>query len=98
MSQPTNIGVFQRDVTAWAPEGQIKLSYAVCDRLSVSLGYSVLYWNRVAFAGDLVDRNINSAQITAGGLPFAPPNDPTFTWRDTDFWVQTIDVGLNLAY
>ena len=40
----------------------------------------------------------NSAQITAGGLPFAPPNDPMFVWRDTDFWVQTIDVGLNFAY
>lgn len=98
LAQPTNIGVYERDVAVWSPEAEIKLSYAVNDQLSLSVGYTALYWNRVALAGDLIDRNVNGAQILNGGLPFAPPNVPAFVWRDTDYWAQAISVGMDYTY
>jgi hypothetical protein len=98
LAQPPNIGVYERDVAVWSPEAEIKLSFDVSKRLALSVGYTVLYWSRVALAGDLVDRSVNSAQIVNGGIPFAGPTDPSFNWRDTDYWVQAVSIGLDFEY
>jgi hypothetical protein len=98
LAQSSNIGVFERDLTVWSPEASVKISYALSDRLALSVGYTFLYWTRVALAGDLVDLNLNSAQITNGTNPFAGPADPAFRWNDSDFWVQTLDIGFNFNY
>jgi long-subunit fatty acid transport protein len=96
LAQPTNIGTYERDVNVWAPEANIKLAYSFTDRLSVSVGYTFLYWTRVALAANQVDLNINETQFNGGLL--AGPATPTFAWDDTDFWVQTVDIGFNLNY
>jgi hypothetical protein len=96
MAQPTNINVYRRDVAVWSPEANIKLTYDVNDRLGVSVGYTFLYWSRVALAGDNIDRNVNGTQITSGVL--AGPPDPRFAFNDTDYWVQTIDIGFSFNY
>jgi hypothetical protein len=98
LAQPTNIGVFERDLVTWSPEASVLVSYALTDQLSMSVGYTFLYWTRVALAGDLLDPNLNSAQITNGNNPFAGPQDPGFAWQDNDFWIQTVDVGLSFRY
>jgi len=93
-----NIGNHQRDLLVWSPEASVRAIYCVTDKLSVSVGYSFLYWTRMALAGDIVDRNVNR-DVTFGGtyLPGGGPN-PAFAFNDTDFWVQTIDIGLLLNY
>jgi hypothetical protein len=80
----------------WAPEAGVKLGYAVTERLSVTVGYNFLYWTRMALAGDQVDRNVNFTQVNGGVL--AGPVRPLFRGNDTDFWVQTIDLGLSFNY
>jgi hypothetical protein len=95
-TQPTNIGTYQRDVAVVLPEANFKLSYALNERLSMSVGYTFLYWNRVALAGDHVDRNVNGTQISGGSLAGAAT--PAFDWADTDFWVQTVDIGVSWNY
>ena len=67
-AQPTNIGDYERNLTAWCPEAGVKMAYAVTPRLSVSVGYTFLYWSRIALAGDQIDRNVNGTQLN-GGLP-----------------------------
>ena len=52
MTQQTNIGVFERDLTVWAPEAGVKVAYSLNDRVAVSVGYTFLYWTRVALAGE----------------------------------------------
>lgn len=95
-TQPTNIGAYERDVTVWVPEAGLKVGYCVNDRITVTVGYTFLYFTRMALAGDQIDTNINSSQLTGGVL--GGPADPTFAFRDTDFWVQSVDLGLSWAY
>ena len=99
LTQPTNINSngYERDLLVWAPEANFKLSYAYSDRLSVTVGYSFMYWTRVALAGDQVDFNVNGTQLN-GGTPVIGPLTPAFNWRDTDYWVQTIDIGGSINY
>lgn len=96
-AQPfTNIGVHTRDTTVWSPEANFKLAYAVRENVSVSVGYTFIYWNKMALAGDQIDRNVNATQLSGGGL--IGPGDPMFAFRDTDYWIQTIDIGVNWRY
>ncbi len=96
-AQPfTNIGEHSRDITVWSPEANFKLAYAVTHDLSFSIGYTFIYWNKMALAGDQLDRNVNATQLSGGGL--IGPGDPTFNFRDTDYWLQTIDFGVNWRY
>jgi hypothetical protein len=96
-TQPfTNIGVHTRDTTVWSPEANFKLAYALRENISVSVGYTFIYWNKMALAGDQIDRNVNATQLSGGGL--IGPGDPMFAFRDTDYWIQTIDIGVNWRY
>jgi hypothetical protein len=93
-----NMGHYQRDVFVWSPEANVKATYHVSDCLSVSVGYTFLYWTRVALAGDQVDRLVNRDVLFGGNFqPGGGPN-PEFRFNDTDFWAQTIDLGLTLSY
>lgn len=93
-----NMGSYERNVLVWSPEASVKLSYELSERISVSIGYTFLYWTRVALAGDQVDRRVNR-DVMFGG-PFLPGGgaNPAFSFNDTDFWVQTIDIGLACTY
>jgi hypothetical protein len=93
-----NVGNYERNLLVWSPEASIKASYCLSDRLSVTVGYTLLYWTRVALAGDQVDVNVNRDVLFDG--PYIPGGgaSPAFVFRDTDFWVQTIDIGLTFNY
>jgi hypothetical protein len=95
-AQGTNIGVFDRDVLCFSPEVNLKASCALTQRLSISVGYTFLYWNRVAFAGDQVDTAVNGTQLVGGALVGAAR--PALVFQDSDFWVQTVDVGVSFNY
>jgi len=95
-TQPTNIGTYSRDVTVYSPEANFKLGYGFTRDLSLSVGYTFIYWNKMALAGDQIDRNVNATQLSGGGL--VGPANPSFTFRDTDYWVQTIDIGVNWRF
>lgn len=93
-----NIGNYRRDVLAWSPEVSVKGIYCVSDRVSVSVGYTFLYWTRVATAGGNIDRNVNRDVMFGNNFVLGGGSTPAFTFRDTDFWVQTIDLGLMFDY
>jgi hypothetical protein len=96
-TQPfTNIGSHTRDITVWSPEANFKLGYAFTRDLSLSVGCTFIYWNKMALAGDQIDRNVNATQLSGGGL--VGPGDPMFVFNDTDYWIQTIDIGVNWRY
>jgi hypothetical protein len=96
-TQPfTNIGVHSRDITVWSPEANFKLGYAFNRDVAVSVGYTFMYWNKMALAGDQVNRTVNGTQLSGGGL--VGPGDPMFVFRDTDYWIQTVDIGVSWRY
>ncbi len=100
LTQPTNIGTYTSDKFCLVPEADLKMIYHMTRRFDFSLGYSLIYWNKVALAGDQIDTSkngmptVNSSQLL-GGPFFVPPNNPELKGiHDTSFWVQGITFGL----
>ncbi|MDA1055050.1 MAG: BBP7 family outer membrane beta-barrel protein [Planctomycetota bacterium] len=104
--QPFNIGEHSRDVFTFSPEANAKMIWCLKDNFSISVGYTFIYWNRVAMAGDQIDRrtldstgSVNSSVIFDGPFAGSSANaNPRFVFRDADFFVHTIDIGGMFKY
>ena len=77
LAQPTNMGSYDRDVTAWIPEFGVTAGYDVRNWLRLTIGYNILWISNVALAGDQIDRVVNPTQF--GGNPLIGPARPAFT-------------------
>ena len=100
LAQPTNSGHFSRDEFAVVPEVGINVGYQVTRSLRAYIGYTFLYWSDVVRPGDQIDRALNTTQIpTIGGTStLVGPARPTFVFKDTDFWAQGINFGVEFRY
>ena len=80
------------------PEIGVNVGYRLTPQATVFLGYSFLYVSNVARPGEQINRNINPTQTVSYGndRPVSPvgPAQPTFSFSTTDFWAQTLSVGL----
>ncbi|HLJ10801.1 MAG TPA: BBP7 family outer membrane beta-barrel protein, partial [Planctomycetaceae bacterium] len=101
-SQPTNIGTQSRSQFAVVPEVDLNFGVRVSPWASFIVGYSFLYVSSVARPGDQLDRVINPTQAPAitGIAPgsLVGMARPMQVMRDTDFWVQGLNFGLELRY
>jgi hypothetical protein len=100
LTQPTNIGHYTHDTFAVAPEAGINVGYQVTDWLRAYVGYNAIYISNVARPGIEIDRAVNPSQLptATGRPPLVGPARPAFTFHDTDFWAQGINVGLEFRY
>jgi hypothetical protein len=95
---PSNSGDHSRNTFAVVPEVALNLGYRLNPQATVYVGYSFLYASDVARPGDQINRNINPTQTVAYGND--PPAtlvgaaQPTFSFNTTDFWAQTVSIGL----
>jgi hypothetical protein len=87
---PSNIGTYKRDEFTFIPELNLKLGYAINQRWTATIGYTFLYFDNVALAGNLIDRQIDGTQ--QGGLDEG--DYPQFAFKDSSYWLQGIDFGL----
>jgi hypothetical protein len=90
----TNIGHFARDRFSVLPEAGVNVGYQFTERLRGFVGYDFMYLSRVARPGDQITP-INSSQI--------PPNPPgpgpvRVNIKDSDFWAQGVNFGLEFRY
>ena len=91
----TNSGVFQRDVFTVSPELALSGAYRLNDCISLTFGYSFLFWNHVAQPSDQIDTSINPTQLT-GGL--TGPARPAFPARDGSYSVHGLNVGVQWTW
>jgi hypothetical protein len=90
-------GTRSRDRIAYIPEATFKLGYRVRQNVALTLGYNFMYINSVVMGGDQIDRTLNLSQTN--GLPLIGPNRPQFQgFRETDFWAQGINFGVEVAF
>ncbi|WP_442509047.1 BBP7 family outer membrane beta-barrel protein [Novipirellula sp. SH528] len=85
-----NQGTFERDVFSFIPEANFKLGYRFRPNVSLSVGYSFLYFDNVALAGDVVDPIFDGTTNATGG----PFGGRAFKFDDSSLWVQGIDLGV----
>ncbi len=85
-----NQGSYERNVFAFVPEANFKLGYRFRDHVTLSVGYSFIYFDNVALTGDVVDRSVDGTTLNTG--VFA--SRPAFNFDDSSLWVQGIDLGV----
>ncbi len=85
-----NQGVYERDVFAFVPEANFKLGYRLRDNISLSVGYSLIYWDNVTLVGDVIDTDVDGSSLNTGVFG----NRPAFEFDDSSLWVQGVDFGV----
>ena len=88
-------GSYERDEYTFVPEVNVKLAYMLRHNVSLSVGYSFLYWNNLAMAGDQIDNRIDGTLLLSNT---ANPELADFEIRDSGFWIQGIDLGLTIDF
>ena len=87
LALPTNMGTHPTSRFGVVPEASLTLGYNVTDRLRLTAGYTLLYWNDVARAGDQIDLGVNGSFVPrVGGTTPTGDARPAFPNRHTDYW------------
>ncbi|MEM1225614.1 MAG: BBP7 family outer membrane beta-barrel protein [Planctomycetota bacterium] len=93
-----NIGFFTYDgysqtddVFTFAPEINLKLGYQFRDNVSLSVGYSFLYWDSVAMVGQNLNNVLDGRSLSVGSA--TPASRPNQGLIEDSIWVQGVDLG-----
>jgi hypothetical protein len=82
------------------PEVGLNVGYQVTSCVRVYAGYTFLFWNNAARPGEQIDRIVNVSQVPSavgpGGLVGTPR--PAVLFKDTEFWAQGVNFGLEFRY
>lgn len=101
LALPTNIGTFHRDRFSVVPELNLNVGYQLNDRWRLFVGYSFLYWSNVVRPGDQIDRVIDITRIPNFPVPGVLPTGlarPAVPFRESNFWAQGINFGVEFRY
>jgi hypothetical protein len=85
LALPSNIGHHSRDQFTVAPEVGVNVGFMFNQHLRATVGYTFLYTSEAWRPADQVDRVLNATR-------------PLFPSRDTDFWAQGVNVGVEFRY
>ncbi len=94
LTQPSNIGTYSRDTFGFIPELGIKLGVCARENVQLTVGYTMMMWSGVALAGDQIDNAVDPTQlvlINAG-------TRPTPLFKESTFWMQGVDLGMNILF
>lgn len=92
---PSNDGRQQQSQFGMIPELGVTVGYDLTCRLRATVGYSLIYWGRVARAADQVNLDLNRGQLETTPQGLARPSQPFVT---TDFWAQGLNLGLEYHF
>jgi hypothetical protein len=94
----TNIGSHHSDDWTVLPELGVTLGWRVSPGVHVTVGYSLLWLDRIARAADQIDFAVNPTLLpSAGGTPTGP-NRPAFEFVRNDAWLQSVSLGVEFTY
>ncbi len=96
LAQQTNIGIYEQNNFSMIPELTLTAGYNVTHNLRAMIGYTFIYWSRVARAGDQIDTDLNLSQLAPGGLNGI--SRPEFPGVVTDVWVQGLNLSLEYRF
>lgn len=94
LAQRTNIGTYTANTLAMVPEIGATLGYRFHPCWKFTVGYSFIYWSRVARAGDQIDRDVNTNLLPVENPVQTTHLRPEFDLKYADFWVQGVNLGL----
>jgi Putative beta barrel porin-7 (BBP7) len=102
LALPSNIGTRTNYQFSQVPEGNVKLLFPIGNQITLSAGFSAIYWNRVIRAANQIDRSIDISQIpnfpnaataTSTGL-----GRPGVLFQQSDLWMLGISFGVEYRW
>ena len=98
LAQPSNIGTYSQNNFAVVPELDLKVGYQFTTHTRILLGYDCIYWSSVARAGEQIDRSVNGSTLPGSPGPQTGATAPLFSFQQTGFWAQGINVGVDCRW
>jgi hypothetical protein len=104
LAQPTNIGQHSRDAFAVVPEVGLNVGWQATSHLKLFVGYTFLYWSNVVRAGDQIDPVLDVVPSRLNGQAVPPlvqrpgAMHPVVPFKETDFWAQGVNLGLQWTW
>jgi len=95
---PTNFGNHHTDDWTLLPELGVTLGWRASQNLRVTVGYSVLWLERIARAADQIDFTVNPTRLPGASATPTGPERPTFLFTRNDAWLQSLSVGAEITY
>lgn len=95
-AQTTNMGTYKRDKIAYVPEITFNVNRRLTERLDFTVGYSFMYWSSVVLAGDQIDTTVDGGLFNSGAGNGV--NRPSFTFRETEFFMHSLSLGMNFRF
>jgi hypothetical protein len=90
--QSSNVGNRSRNVFTFIPQLDLKLGYRLSSNSKFNVGYSLVYFDDVAVAGNQIDPSIDIANI------FAVPNAPQTRFVSDSLILHGITLGLSYDF
>ena len=97
LALPSNTGHQSANRVTLVPEIALKVRYEITSHASLSLGYNLLYWNKVLCPGDQMDPQVNVTQLPGRG-PVIGPLEPAHIIVHTDAFAQGLTGGLEIRF
>ncbi len=98
LAQTTNIGTYTRNDFAVVPELGTNLGFYLTPRLRALVGYTFFYFSNVVRPGDQIDLDVNPDFIPPQIANPVGLNRPEFVFRETNYWAQGVNVGLDFRW
>jgi hypothetical protein len=96
LTQPSNIGHHTANVFAVIPEVGVNLNFRVCHYCQLGVGYSFLYFSRVARPGDQISPVTNGSALPAGLGGTTP--QPAFSLQQSHFWADGVNARIMFIF
>lgn len=93
----SNIGEHRRNDWTVLPEGGANLVWKFRSNMNLKLGYSLIYLTKAARADKQIDFTVNP-DLFPPADPAATPLRPAFQVQNHDFWIQSLNVGLDVTF
>jgi hypothetical protein len=102
LALPSNIGQHHKSQFSQIPEIDVKLKFPVANHLTLTTGFSALYWTHVARASEQIDRQIDISQIPnfppGAGVPSTGLGVPAVLFRQTELFLVGISAGAEFRW
>jgi hypothetical protein len=93
----SNSGVYSANHFAFLPEIGLTAGYQVNRWLRLTVGYSFLYLTEVVRPANQIDPTVNP-NLLPPAIPSSTPLRPSFTFQESDLWIQGIRLGLEVRF
>jgi len=94
----SNIGNDHTDDWTILPELGANLGWQVTPNVRVRVGYTVMWLDRIARAGDQIDLDVNPTLFPNSRTPVSGPLRPAFVLIRNDTWLQSLNIGVEVSF